>query len=840
MSIILEYPIEMTHKNMALLKDGRVVSFYRIPNNPITITDDKKKSKYKKKVSALIKKLVGSKFFELVLIPKDFLLEEKCNDFAETFAADSQLLGRQSMDYTVKKLTAEMEIPYQYEWVVGVDLKKTKTNQKFSDLLLERVDDISERVAKVFRYEVPVSETWFEDYQEEEAVMYQILSSLRAKRLTDEDLFYHQRLQYLRYIPHLRDEVTANRNLFNVTDTLIKPLSGGFLKLESPYGKSFMSILPLGEFPTQINYFYLGELVQRFNFPVELRIKGEFIDKNKLKGRMSRSNNRYLNIIKEAKQSQTSQVDKIIMGHFALKNLMKKVNSKEQFIEFGAYLVVAASSIKQLRSRRQKVLSYFGDKYVSVHEASQDTPYLFQALLSGQKLNITTRKWYHLVTPDGLAELMLFSSTYSGNRIGHYIGRVDNRFERWDNIREAVKGSRNIVLFNATVGNKENIEGKLTKNPHFIITGPIGAGKSYLAQLIFFLTAMEDVKLLYIDPKRALRKHYEAVIADPDFQRRYPERVKQIQQWNFVTLDSNLPSNHGVLDPIVILDKKDAISTAKNMLNYLLSDVEDIKLRQRTAINDTINNIVDRRQAGEKVGFKHVISSLCESTDSKVSEVGHYLNSIITKSILELAFSDGCTKGLDYDERVTILEVADLTLPKDKKMQSNADSIIADHERDSIVLMFALGAFCTRFGERNQYEDSIEIFDEAWVLMDSKEGRAVIKSMRRVGRHYSNALGLVTQSVHDVEVDDDKTGFGSIFAFREDTEREDILQHVGLEVNEKNLEWLDNMISGQCLYKDVYGNLNLISVHTVFEDIDRLLSPMKTTVSSDLENKYAS
>ena len=92
--------------------------------------------------------------------------------------------------------------------------------------------------------------------------------------------------------------------------------------------------------------------------------------------------------------------------------------------------------------------------------------------------------------------------------------------------------------------------------------------------------------------------------------------------------------------------------------------------------------------------------------------------------------------------------------------------------------------------------------------MKSAEGKAVIKNMRRIGRSKNNTLA--------------------------------ILRHVNLEVTESNLEWIDNMISGQCLYYDVYGNLNMISVHNLFEDIDMLLKPMKATVSSSLENKYAS
>ena len=73
------------------------------------------------------------------------------------------------------------------------------------------------------------------------SLIFQAFSVLRAKRLTNEELFYYQRMQYLRYIPHYKKEVLANRSQFNITDTLIKVLKGGFLKLESPYGSSFVT-----------------------------------------------------------------------------------------------------------------------------------------------------------------------------------------------------------------------------------------------------------------------------------------------------------------------------------------------------------------------------------------------------------------------------------------------------------------------------------------------------------------------------------------------------------------------------------------------------------------------
>ncbi|HEN9216355.1 TPA: ATP-binding protein [Streptococcus agalactiae] len=829
----LEYPIDRIHQNLALRKDKVVVAYYRIPNTPITITDSDKKDSHKAKVAQVIKKIAKYKNFDISLIPKDYLLGEKMSDFEADLADDVKELGLETLDFTVDTLTHEMEIPYQFDWLIGVDLGKGQYNANIKEFIYNQFESIASNFASLAGYEVEVDEDWYKEHSEEELLVYSLLSTLKAKRLTDVDLFYYQRMQFLRYVPHTKSEVIANRNMLNVTDTLIKSLEGGFLKLESAYGSSFVSVLPVGRFSTIFNGFHLGELVQRMSFPVELRFQAEFIDKTKLGGTMGRSNTRYDQIMKEAYNTNTVQQDDILMGAYSLKDLMKKVGNKEEIIEYGCYLVVAGSSLNQLKQRRYAILSYFDDMKVNVYEASHDTPYLFQALLYGQDLQKTTRKWNHLVTARGFSELMLFTNTQSGNRIGWYIGRVDNRLTAWDSIDEAIMGSKNLVLFNATVANKEDVAGKVTKNPHVIITGATGQGKSYLAQMIFLHTAQQNVRVLYIDPKRELRQHYLKVVSDPEYARKFPLRKKQIEETNFVTLDSSVKENHGVLDPIVILDKEGASSTAKNMLLYLLKNATEIKLDQTTALTEAISQVIAKREAGEVVGFNQVIEALIDSESDEVQSVGRYFKAIIQNSILELAFSDGDVAGLSYEERVTVLEVADLSLPKD------GSDHISDHESNSIALMFALGAFCKHFGERSD-DETVEIFDEAWVLMQSSEGKAVIKSMRRVGRSKYNVLMLVSQSVHDAENDDDTTGFGTIFSFYEKSEREDILKHVGLEVTPKNLEWIDNMISGQCLYYDVYGNLNMISIHNIHPDIDPLLKPMKKTVSSHLENKYAS
>lgn len=337
--------------------------------------------------------------------------------------------------------------------------------------------------------------------------------------------------------------------------------------------------------------------------------------------------------------------------------------------------------------------------------------------------------------------------------------------------------------------------------------------------------------MLYVDPKKELKAHYLALCNDPIFRNKNPELVKHIESFNFVTLDVRDKKNYGVLDPIVILEPTDAIETAKSMIDYLGNG--EWEMTQKTAISKAVKKIVNLRSQGEKVGFKHVIEELRKNDEKEIREAGEYLFEMIDGTILDLAFSDGSTKGLNYDDRVTILEVADLTLPKEKSTK------ISEHEWNSIVLMFALGNFCKRFGEKNRHEETMEFFDESWILTASLEGQKVIKSMRRVGRSQNNTLVLITQSVNDAKSDDDTTGFGTILAFYEESEREQILEHVGLKVNDRNLKWIDNMSSGQCLLKDVFGNVNRISIHIFLESWLELFSPMKDTVASGIENKYA-
>ena len=234
MSITLTYPIRETHENLALKKDRTVVAYYRIPNTPITITDEEKKGKHKITSCSDDEKLQKTNPLRCHLFPKTISQKRKMRDFSDALADDSRELGEELLLYTVDRLNRwKWKIPYQFDWVVGVTLRKQNHGATVKDLAYESFNEFTEKIAKGLGYEYELSPTWYEDYKSDEFTIFQAFSVLRAKRLSNEELFYYQRMQYLRYIPHYKKEVLANRAQFNITDTLIKVLKGGFLKLEA-------------------------------------------------------------------------------------------------------------------------------------------------------------------------------------------------------------------------------------------------------------------------------------------------------------------------------------------------------------------------------------------------------------------------------------------------------------------------------------------------------------------------------------------------------------------------------------------------------------------------------
>lgn len=412
---LFAYPIMDTYEHLVVTTTNEVIAYYKIPSMTVAITDEKKKVKIKDDVGRALRKLLPNHYFEIALVPKDFRLVEKMQDMAELLAPDSLDLGKLVLNTTLHELNKEIEIPYEYEWIIGIWLDKKEITLDIAGFALDKVNWATAQVMERLGYEVERESNWYRNWQTEEAQAYGTLSILQPKRLTADELFYHQRYQFLRYTRHEREDVCASRHLSNVTDSILTPLAGGHLKLTTPYGESYVAIMPVGKSPVFLNHQHLGEMVAKFNFPVELRIKASFAQVNGVNGltnQMGRSKTRTRNIMQEATNTGSEQLDRILEGKLALDDLSKKIGDRkkqEPIIDYEMVVIVCASSVKQLKQRKIALLSTFSSMDIHLSRATFDQPYLFQQTLLGTKLNATMAKWKHTTTAAGLAEQMLFT-----------------------------------------------------------------------------------------------------------------------------------------------------------------------------------------------------------------------------------------------------------------------------------------------------------------------------------------------------------------------------------------------------------------------------------------------
>jgi hypothetical protein len=827
----LEYPFQALHGNLAVTREQEVYAFYTVPYFSTT-KEPRKKEEMKALLTRVFRKLEPNRDFEISLVPRDFLLQEKMEAQKRTLYPPYQKAGKRMLEETVYRLTQEMEIPYKYEWLLVVRLVNTLETRRFSHWVEKGLERVAIHVMRLLGKQIKREENWAEAWEACELELRQTLSSLKPVPLNEAQLFYAQRLQFLPYIPHKYEEVLERRMKDNVTDTYIGASDeSGEMHFIAREGESYVSILPLGKGTGVLTASHLGEVVQRFNFPVALKIKVSFAPKKTIKAKLTAAFVRIKSIARETANTGNVLYDRIILGRQSLVQLAKNLEEKEPTLEYGMFLVVAARTEEVLRLRVKTVLNSFENAKIDVSRARFDQPYLFQALLYGQPLEMATRFWRHYARAKGFAEHLEFTTTKSGSGTGFYIGRVDSSVARWEDLPTALAASRNLVLYTPMLANKENIAGKVTKNLLTEITGETGSGKSILAQMQFLQSVMTTVKTLYVDPKRAIRRQWLKVAAKESWVRENPSLAQVVRSINYVTLDYKDKSNQGVLDPIVFLDAQDAVTVAKTMLRYLGENTWT--RNQSTALSKAVKAVVERREAGAQVGFMQVIDVLKNDKEKEIKEAGEALFEMVEGSILSLAFSDGKTPGLSFEAHATVLEIADLELPDLKEEELTED------ERYSVALMMALGVFAKRFGEMDIKEETIEFMDEVWMILRSKEGRKIVKSMKRVGRSQNNKLVLISQSINDDKDEEDTTGAGERFAFYERGEEQAILETLKLEENEENLAWIRNMVQGQCLYSDVFGNLNRISIDVLPSWLE-LFSPEEDTEQSKIEKKYQS
>ncbi|WP_139037483.1 ATP-binding protein, partial [Bacillus safensis] len=331
---------------------------------------------------------------------------------------------------------------------------------------------------------------------------------------------------------------------------------------------------------------------------------------------------------------------------------------------------------------------------------------LFYKMLPAEKLDVMDKNWIQKTTQNGLAECLLGVDSFVGSKIGFFLGWGD-RFDKHTDLESAIRSSRDFVLFHPFLANQQ-IKGSKTRSPHCLITGDTGNGKSFLAKLLYTYISFMDIKSLYIDPKKEMRKWIRKVISNPQTRKDFPLYIKHLEKYHFITLDHEKKENWGALDPVSFMPA----SKAKDLIEVIFEQIYNFKDKDTvsTAFLRAISNVLERKERGDQVGSLHIIYEMQQHKNEIVRDAGDNLFESVKDSIMKLLIHDGSNPSLSLTERMTILEVENMDLPDFGERIEN----FTKSQLKSSAVMFALGKFCELFG-MNAEEKTAEFIDEAWI-----------------------------------------------------------------------------------------------------------------------------
>ncbi len=674
------------------------------------------------------------------------------------------------------------------------------------------------------------SDLFFYKYEEVEETLANVMASIWGERLTEQEMTYMNRYHFVRGLKHTIEEESEIKNVRSITNTLIDPTNPSVLRLHSDQDEGFTSFVVVDEFLHNMSESDLFYEAQALPFPVEVQIKAQTESKSITKPALNIKKQQ----LKEEQREQHSTGDRsdvsTVTSATMVRHLQDEIKKEEVYLmNWLAVIVVHGKDKKDCTQKATIVKRHLKGAGITCRLPVADQLKLFYKMLPGEKLDMTDKNWIQKTTQDGLAEGLFAVNSDIGSKIGFFIGWVD-RFLKHTDLENAILSSRDFVLFHPFLANQQ-LKGSKTRSPHCLISGDTGNGKSYLAKLIFNYISLLNIKALYIDPKKEMRKWIRKVLNDETIRENFPLYIAHLEKYNYITLDHEDEKNWGALDPISFLPPM----KAKELVQVIFEQVYDFKGKDdiNTAFLRATSDVIEAKQKGNQVGSLHIIRKMQNHPEKAVQKAGDYLNEVVSDSILKLCIHDGSNPALSLEERITILEVENMDLPDYSERIENYTIT----QLKSSAVMFALGKFCELFG-MNPDEQTVEFIDEAWIFTTSQQGKKVERQMRRIGRSYNNAEYFISQSTKDALKEEDNGNFGVAFAFDEPNEREDVLKWMNMEVTKENLKMMESMFQGQCLFKDYYGRTAKISIECLFEEWEGALKTVEKKAVAYAEEKY--
>lgn len=560
-----------------------------------------------------------------------------------------------------------------------------------------------------------------------------------------------------------------------------RPKHRRYLSIETDRGTSYQTFLVVSDMPHQFSFpggggewFFHADAVP---FPVDwyARIKSVSNQDAQHKTR------------KQARQlvGQVSEYDGEPSGPpSSLAEAMESIddqraylssNPSEPELQCSIVFSVESDNLLELEEQAAQLQALYEPNEYMLHRPTGGQLQLFTGMLPGSPTPLVCRDYTQFLLCRDLAAGMPLGGSSVGDPRGMLLGAMLDG------------GTFQPVLFDPAYGPSINRSGSLGA------FGALGSGKSYFIKNVMWSTLARGGQVLTLD--RTVSGEYV------DFSKVAPGKTQVVR----LAADSDI-----CLDPLRVFSGDDERVKFTTGFLTMLTGTSPTDL-QGAVLAEAV------RDASKEDGadLQRVIDILGahadEDEDARV--LWRKLKNFSSNELAKLAFGNGPVLQLDAD--YIVFHAPGLSLPdRDSLLNEHLAKQLLPEQIFSQALLYLVAAIAKKVTFSNPDRFASAVFDEAWALTASIQGRQLMLDGIRDGRKHNAAIWLLSQHPNDLGDDELAHLLGNRFVFKQSRgAAKAALNFLGMDADEGWVEMLETGLdSGQCLFRDVRDRIGLIQV----------------------------
>ena len=388
------------------------------------------------------------------------------------------------------------------------------------------------------------------------------------------------------------------------------------------------------------------------------------------------------------------------------------------------------------------------------------------------------RDYADVLTIEQFGALMAVGTHEAGSERGVYIGRT-------------LTGGARPVRFDITEASRTG------RPPSILLAGTLGCGKTIAAELLAFQAERRGSLVVDVDPK-------------PDHNL---EGLPELDGRVHVIELSGDERYRGLLDPLAVAPDGLREDLASSYLMELLPQAPPAwETQVRKAVRATLEH--------PDPSCLRVLDRLQAAADPDARAAGEALGVWADSGVARLGFGDGHDARVAAQRPVTTIKARGLSLPAPGIARADYDQA----ERLGVATLKLIAAYAMRLVSGDRSVHKVVLFDEAWFLLASRDGRRLIDRLNRLGRAENATLILATQQLTDVGEIENLIGTRLIFGQETAAEARRALELLGLDPDDRVLvERVRGYRKGRCLMRDIDDRVAELQIEPVHEHLLRIL-----------------